>query len=165
MSWAVVATIAGIVSVIVTLIYGEVQRRLARKQLRLAQEEASLRPKLTITVRDVVFHYRPENPGSPLVQAAVVFDVANDGRSAAHNVRCEIRLDERNLEPDDMHGPNHDFFAAHIGPSACLPHQINAGVVSHGLTEARYLCVCDEVGKSEGRIEFEVPEWKREEQQ
>ena len=164
MTWAIVAAIAGIVSVIVTVIYGEVQRRLARKQLRLAQEEAELRPELVISLREVVFHYRPENPGSPLVQAGVVFDVANAGRSAAHKVRCEVRLDERDLAPDDMHGQNHDFSAPHIGPSVSLPHQVNVGVVSHGPTEARYLCVCDEVGKSEGRIEFEVPEWKREQQ-
>ena len=157
-SWSVVAAVAGIVSVIVTVVYGEVQRRLSIRQLRLAQEEAGLRPKLTVSLRTVAYHYRPPNPGSKYEQAAIVFDVTNGGRSAAHNVSCEVRLDERHLELDDMHGQNRDFFAPHIGPSATLPHQVNVGVLSVGPTVARYRCVCDEVGESEGHLEFEVPE-------
>ena len=165
MSWSVVAAIAGIVAVIVTIVYGEIQRRLARRQLMLAHEEAELRPKLVVSLRRVVYHHRPENPGSLHEQAAIVFDVTNDGRSAAHNTRCEVRLDERHLVPDDMHGVNHDFYAPHIGPSTTAPHQINVGVLSDGPTEARYSCVCDEVGKSEGSVEFEVPRREQSEHQ
>jgi hypothetical protein len=159
-SWSVVAAIAGIVAVVATIVYGEIQRRLARRQLLLAQEQAELCPQLAISLREMVYHHRPENPGSRYEQASIVFDVANDGRSAAHNVRCKVRLDERHLVPDDTHGVNRDFSAAHIGPSSDVPLQINVAVLSYGPTEACYHCVCDEVGKSEGRVEFEVPKRK-----
>lgn len=162
-SWSVVAAIAGIAAVIATIVYGEIQRRSARRQLRLAQEEAELRPMLVVNLKEVVFHHRPHNPGSQHVQAAIVFNVANDGRSAAHHVRCEVRLDERHLVPDDMHGENRDFSAERLGPSCDTPHQVNVGILSHGPTEAIYVCACDEVGESEGRVAFVVPEWKRDE--
>ena len=86
--------------------------------------------------------------------------MTNDGRSAAHHVLCEIHLDERQLIPDDMYGQNYDFVRDRLGPTATEPHQINAAVLAHGPTEARYRFVCDEVGESEGTLEFKVPEWK-----
>lgn len=83
----------------------------SRKQLRLAQEQAELRPQLVVSFREVAFHYHPPDPGSEYVQVAIVFDIANNGRSAAHNVTCKFRLEEQHLVPDDMHGPNRDFSA------------------------------------------------------
>jgi len=160
LSWAEVAAEVAAIASIFAVIVGIVGVIMSRKQLRLAQEGAELRPKLVISFQTVVYHHRPPNPGSQYEQAAIVFDVTNDGRSAAHNVQCEIRLDERHLIPDDMYGTNHDFFSPHLGPSATEPHQINVGVLSHGSTEASYRCVCDEVGESEGSIEFKVPERK-----
>jgi len=157
-SWSIVAAIAGIVAVIVTIVYGEVQRRMDRKQLRLAQEEAELRPKLVISFKTAVYHPRPRDPGTEYPHAAIVFNVTNDGRSAAHHVLCEIHLDERQLIPDDMYGQNHDFVRPHLEPTATEPHQISVAVLAHGPTEARYRFVCDEVGESEGTIEFKVPE-------
>jgi hypothetical protein len=127
------------------------------RQLRLAQEEAGLRPRLTVSLRTVVYHYRPPNPGSKYEQAAIVFDVTNDGRSAAHNVSCEVRLDERHLELDDLHGQNRNLFAPHIGPSATVPHAVNVGVLSVGPTVARYRVVCDEVGESRARSSSRFP--------
>jgi hypothetical protein len=109
-SWSVVAAIAGIVAVIVTILYGEVQRRIDRKQLRLAQEEAELRPKLVISFKTAVPHPRPPDPGTEHPHSAIVFNITNDGRSAAHNVHCEVHLDERRLVPDEMYGANHDIF-------------------------------------------------------
>jgi len=159
----VVAAVAGIAAVIATIYYGEIQRRMDRRQLRLAQEEAELRPRLVISLKTVVYHHRPPNPGSKYEQAAIVFNVTNDGRSAAHNVYCEVQLDGDRLMLDDMHGANHDFFAPHLGPSATKPHQINVGVLSPGKTEARYRCVCDEVGEAEGPVGFEVPEREQKE--
>jgi hypothetical protein len=158
--WSVVAAIAGILAVLVTIVYGEVQRRMAGRQLRLAQEEAELRPEVVISLRTVVYHPRPRDPGTQYPHAALVFNVTNDGRSAAHNVNCEVSLDERHLIPDDMYGQNYPFVRPHLGPSATEPHQINVAVLAHGPTEAHYRCVCDEVGKSEGSVKFEVPEWE-----
>ena len=131
--------------------------------MHFAQEEAKLRPKLVVSLKEVVFHHRPPNPGSQYVQAAIVFNVANVGRSAAHHVRCKVQLDERHLELDDMHGQNHDFSAERLGPSCDAPHQVNVGILSYGPTEASYVCACDEVGESKGRVAFVVPEWKGDE--
>jgi hypothetical protein len=57
-----------------------------------------------------------------------------------------------------MHGTNHNFFREHLGSTDIEPHQINVGVLAHGPTDARYRCVCDEVGVHEGSVKFEVPE-------
>jgi hypothetical protein len=154
-SWSVVAGIAGIVAAIT----GVVAVIMTRKQVQLAQEEAALRPKLVLSWKTVAWHHRPTDPGYP--HAGIVFNVTNDGRSAAHNVHCEIRLDERQLIPDDnpMFGQNHPFFTEHLGPSATKQYQINAAVLAHGWTKAHYRCVCDEVGESEDTVTFKVPEW------
>jgi hypothetical protein len=154
--WSVVAGIAGIVAAIT----GIVAVIMTRKQLRLAQEEAELRPKLMISFKTAVYHPRPPDSGTEHPHASIVFNVTNDGRSAAHHVLCEIHFDERHLIPDDMYGQNYDFDRPRLGPTATEPHAINAAVLAHGSTEARYRFVCDEVGESEGTVKFEVPEWK-----
>jgi hypothetical protein len=155
-SWSVVAGIAGIVAAII----GVFAVIMTRKQLQLAQEEAELRPKLVIALKAVGYHHRPPDPGTEHPQAAITFNITNAGRSAAHNVRCEIHLDERKLVLSDMHGQYHDFVRPHLGPTATDPHDIHVSVLAHGPTEARNRFVCDEVGESEGTINFEVPEWK-----
>jgi hypothetical protein len=131
-----------------------------RKRLRFAEEEATLRPRIDVSFRKVAFHYRPDNPGSKYVQAAIGFNIANSGRSAAHNVRCEVRLDEQHLVPDDLHGVNHDFFREYMGLKSTDAHHVNVGIRSYGPTKAHYRCVCDEVGEIEGDIEFEVPAYE-----
>jgi hypothetical protein len=156
--WSVVAATAVIAAVAATIYYGEIQRRMDRKQLRLAQEEVELRPKLSVTLREVVYQNRPKDAGWLHDKAAIVFDLMNDGRSAAHNVHCEIRLDGRHFAPDDMHHSNHPYTNRHLGPSAKVAVQLNVDVLHYGSTEARYTCVCDEVGESEGLVEFEVRE-------
>lgn len=52
--WSVVAAVAGVVAVIVTVGYGEIQRRLARRQLLLAQEQAELQPKLEVSEMQLI---------------------------------------------------------------------------------------------------------------
>lgn len=155
-SWSVVAGIAGIVAAIT----GVVAVIMNRKQLRLAQEEAELRPELVLSFKTAKYHPRPPNPGTEHPHAVIVFNVTNDGRSAAHYVRCEISLDERHLIADETYGQNYDFDRTRLGPTSTEPHQINAAVLAHGPTEAGYRFVCDEVGESEGTLNFEVPEWR-----
>ena len=157
MSWSVVAAIAGIAAVVATIVYGEIQRRMAGRQLRLAQEEAQLRPKLAVSLRPVLYQPRPPNAGWPHDKVALVFDITNDGRSAAHNVRFEVNLDERHFALDEMNiVPANPI--PRLGPAESVPHQVNVDVLSYGPTKARYFCTCDEVGASEGTIEFEVSE-------
>jgi hypothetical protein len=91
MNWA---AWAGVLVGTGALVFAFLAWRVSNMQLSLAQEEATLRPRLVISFREVVFHYRPPNPGSQHVQAEIVFIIANKGRSAAHNVRCKIRLDK-----------------------------------------------------------------------
>jgi hypothetical protein len=159
LSWSVVAAIAGIAAVVATIVYGEIQRRMAGKQLRLAQEEAQLRPKLSVSLRPVMYQPRPPDTEWPHDKVALVFAVTNDGKSAAHNVRNEIDLDERHFAPDEMNQlPKRDLEVQRLGPRDTVPHQVNVDVLSYGPTEAHYVCKCDEVGESEGTIEFEVTE-------
>jgi hypothetical protein len=140
------------------LIFAYLAWRVSKTQLRLAQEEAELRPQIVVSFNKVQFHPRPPDPGSRYVQAAIGFDISNNGRSAAHNVHCEIRLDEERLELDDLHGPNHDYSAPYMTPKSTKAYSKKVGILVYGPTEAHYRCVCDEVGDIEGVIEFEVPE-------
>jgi hypothetical protein len=163
MNWSVVAAIAGIAAVVVTIWYGQRQVRLAREQLRLAQEEAELRPKLAVSLKTVQYQPRPPDAGWPHDKLALVFKVANNGRSAANSVRCEVHLDERCFAPDEMNLVAGSGEYGRLSPSESVPHQVNVDVLSYGPTEVRYVCTCDEVGPSEGIIEFEVPEREQEE--
>jgi hypothetical protein len=157
MSLADWGLVASLLVGIAALLYARRAARVSEEELELAKEQATLRPKLEMSLRDVVFHPRPENPGSPYEHVAVVFNITNTGRSAANNIRCEVDFKEEDLVPDDMYGANHDFFEHHIGPSEERVHQVNAAVHAYGPTEAHYICVCDEVGKSEGTVTVEVP--------
>jgi hypothetical protein len=164
LTWSVVAAIAGVVAVIVTVVYGEIERRTNRKQLRIAQEEAELRPRLSVSLRPVLYQPRPPNAGWPHDKVALVFDVTNDGRSAAHNVRCEVHLDEQHFAPDEMHTVAQSQPRPRLGPSESVPqHQVNVDVLSYGPTEARCVLTCDEVGEAGRYIEFEVPEREQKE--
>jgi hypothetical protein len=51
-----------LLALIATVVYGEVQRRLAQKQLALAQKQADVRPELTVTLGEPPWtHVKPEN--------------------------------------------------------------------------------------------------------
>jgi hypothetical protein len=157
-NWSVVAALAGIVAVVATIFYGEIQRRMAGKQLRLAQEEAALRPKLSVSLKQITYQSRPREAEWPHDKASIVFDLKNVGRSAAHAVRCEVRLDKRHFAPDDMNIAPHPYSGPHLGPSDKVAVPLNVDVLHYGPTEAHYVCACDEVGESEGTIKFEIHE-------
>ena len=156
--WGLVVAVVTLLVGIGALWYAKRAARASERELELAEEQATLRPKLAVSFKEVVFHHRPENPASPYEHVAVVFNITNSGRSAAHTVRCKVWFDDRYLWPDDLYGVNQDFSEHHIGPSDHRAFQVNAAVHSYGPTEARYWCVCDEVGEFEDTIHFEVPE-------
>jgi hypothetical protein len=104
----------------------------------------------------VAFHDLPPDTLVPHEQAAVVFDITNNGRTAAHGVRCEFRLEGPLGAPDPSMGENLDFEASYTGPKQTIPHTVRVSVYSYGSATARYNCICDEVGESEGVVEFEV---------
>ena len=156
---AVVAAFAALV----TVFYGEMQRRAQSRQgksdeeqLRLARGQATLRPDLEVSFNTVAFVDLPPDTLVPHEQAAVVFDITNNGRTAAHGVRCTFQLEEPLGAPDPMMGENHDFQANYVGPKQTFRHDVRASVHDYGWTKARYVCICDEVGESGGVVEFEV---------
>jgi hypothetical protein len=155
------ATWVGALAGVGALVFAYLAWRVSKQELLLTQEEAELRPKLVLSFKTAEYHPRPPNPGTEHPHAVIVFNVTNDGRSAAHYVHCEISLDERHLIPDEMYGANYDFDRPRLGPTSTEPHQINAAVLAHGPTEARYRFVCDEVGESEGTVKFTIPERPR----
>jgi hypothetical protein len=125
--WSVVAAVAGVVAVIVTVGYGEIQRRLARRQLLLAQEQAELQPKLEvsemqlITLRDAglddgyIVSYQqakvqreldiqqgvqPTSPPPP--DRVLRFKLSNRGRVATTRVVGKLFLEPAYLQPPAM---------------------------------------------------------------
>ena len=164
MTWEITIFWVAVPLFVVALVYVERLRRSKVNQqksdearLRLAGEQIEPRPELVVSFEWVVFHYHPPNPGSQYVQATIVFRITNNGKSAAHNVDCEIRLDEGRFEPDEMHRKNRAFYAPYMEPKATKAYSKNVGIRVYGPTKAHYRCVCDEVGETEGVIEFEVP--------
>jgi hypothetical protein len=164
-TWEVAIFWVAVLSLVVTLVYGErqrpnhaIQQKSEKERLRRAWEEVALRPDLVVSFEWAVMEYRPPNRGSQYVKAAIVFRITNNGKSAAHNVHCEIRLDEECSEPDDLHRKNHDFYAPDMEPKATKALSKRVSVRVYGPTKAHYRCVCDEVGETKGVIEFEVPE-------
>lgn len=135
-----------------------IQQKSDNERLRRAWEEVALRHDLVVSFEWMVMEFHPPNRGSQYVKAAIVFRITNNGKSAAHNVHCEIRLDERRLEPDDMHRKDRDFYAPYMEPKATKAFSKRVGIRVYGPTKAHYRCVCDEIGEIEGVIEFEVPE-------
>lgn len=169
MTWEAAIFWVAVLSVVVTLAYGatygERQRRSQairqkseEERLRRAWKEIALRHDLVVSFEWAIMEYRSANRGSQYVNAAIVFRITNNGKSAAHNVHCEIRLDEQRLTLDDMHRKNRDFYAPCMAPKTSRNFSKKGGIRVYGPTKAHYLCVCDEAGEIEGVIEFEVSE-------
>ena len=158
-AWLGVAVgIGGLAVGVGALVFAYRAWRVSEEQLRLAQEETELRPNLVASMREVAFHYLP--PDSPVLyeQAAIVLNITNNGRTAAHGVRCEVVFDKEKLEaPYHTFGENNDFAAPYMGPRQALVHGWNVSVREYGTTEVRYLCTCDEVGAAAGIVEVEIP--------
>jgi hypothetical protein len=164
-TWEVAIFWVAVLSLVVTLVYGErqrpnhaIQQKSDGERLRRAWEEVALRPDLVVSFEWAVMEYPPPNRGSQYVKAAIVFRITNNGKSAAHNVHCEIRLDEERSEPDDMHRKNRDFYAPDMEPKATKSFSKRVSIRLYGPTKAHYRCVCDEVRETKGVVEFEVPE-------
>ena len=166
MTWEAAIFWVAVLSVVVTLVYGEKRQRRSQaiqqkseiERLRVAWEQVAPRPDLVVSFDRAVMEYRPPNRGSHYVNAAIVFRITNNGKSAAHNVHCEIRLEEQRSEPDDIHRKNRDFYAPRMEPKTTKVFSKKVGIRSYGPNKAHYRCVCDEVGETEGVIDFEVPE-------
>ena len=130
MTWEVAIFWVAVLSLVVTLVYGQrqrpnhaIQQKSEKERLRRAWEEVALRPDLVVSFEWAVFDYPPPNRGSQYVKAFIFFRITNYGKSAAHNVHCEIRLDEERSEPDDMHRKNREFYAPDMEPKATKAFQ------------------------------------------
>ncbi len=149
---SIFAAIAGIVATVAAI----AAWRVSKRELTLAEEEAKLRPRIEVSFKTVAFHILPPDTTAPYEQAAIVFDITNNGRTAAHGVRCEFSVDEPLGPNDPMTGTNYPFQAQYIGPKQTFSYDVRVSVYGYGSATARYSCICDEVGESEGLVEFEV---------
>jgi hypothetical protein len=141
------------------LIFAYLAWRVSKQQLRLAEEQAKLRPNLVASVKEVQYHDLPPDSPVPHEQVAITFNITNAGKAAAHGVRCAFSFEEQ-LGPGHHHfGQDHDFKERYIGPGQTFAHDATRSVLEYGLTRVRYVCTCDEVGPVEGTIdEVLVPE-------
>jgi hypothetical protein len=169
MIWEAAIFWVAVLSVVATLAYGATygerkRRRQAIRQkseeerLRRAWEEVTLRHELVVSFEWAIIEYRAPNRGSRYVRAALVFRITNKGKSAAHNVHCEICLEEQHSETDDTHRNNRDFYTPYMAPKTAKDFSKKGSIRVYGPTKARYRCVCDQAGEIEGVIEFEVSE-------
>jgi hypothetical protein len=79
--------------------------------------------------------------------------------SSQRSLRIPLRGTALIVPDNGYHGVNADFFRQHMGPKDTeAAHRVNVSVRTHGPTKAQYRCICDEVGETEGVIEFEVRE-------
>ncbi len=156
MTWSVVAAIASIVAVIVTIVYGEVERRLARRQLELAEEQATQRPSLEVSVLRRQFQYQwpIPIPNGYMRDGHLLFEIKNTGRTAAHNIECRFEFDTEHLEPLG----SSSFGFARLAPFYPQIMQVNARPHTHGLSRVSYRCAYDEGEPVTDTIEFEIPE-------
>jgi hypothetical protein len=159
MRWSVVAAIAGIAAVVMTIWYGERQLRLARRQLELAEEQVKQRPSLEVTlpVRQLR-HLPPEATAKGYVHDAYLnFEITNVSGTAAHNVDCRFEFDTEHLEP--LGTGNFGF--PMLPPSSPHNMQVNVRIHTREPSWVRYCCTYDEGEPITGVIEFEIPKLER----
>jgi hypothetical protein len=159
----VAALLVGLGSLLVgggALIFAGLAWRVSAKQLSLAEEEATLRPNLVVSVAEVGEDVRVPGSVEPNEQRAITFRIENRGRSAAHGVRCDFHLPLERLTPDSTHGGNTPFVRDYIRPSGYDVHGVYVNVLEYGQTEVHYVCICDEVGKTAGDIQVPIQEPK-----
>jgi hypothetical protein len=154
-SWSVVAAVAGIIAVIVTIIYGEIERRLARRQLALAQEQAELRPRLEVTLpeRQLRYLWPIPIPKGYARDGHLLFEIKNVGETVAHNVECTFEFERERL---DLLGTA-NFVYSRVPSLSPQIMQVNVRPHTHGLSRASYRCTYDEGEPVTGTIEFEIP--------
>jgi hypothetical protein len=165
MSWEVATFLVAAASVVVTVVYGEIQRQrqkqdheLAEEQLRLAKEEAELRPELTVTLGEPPLTYLPvENLPSAGYDATLLLTIINTGGTTAHNVNGGLWLKDPHLEAEGYgHASFTDQFFGNLAPTLSYGLSARVRVRSYGMTKVRYRCWADEVPLTEGAFEFEV---------
>ena len=163
-AWLGVAVgVGGLVVGVGALVFAYLAWRVSKEELTIAQEGAELRPNLVASLRETVFHWLPPDSPVPYEQATIVLNITNNGRTAAHGVRCEVVFNKEKLEaPHHTFGENNDFTAPYMGPRQALVHGWNVSVREYSMTEVRYVCTCDEVGAAAGIVEVEIP--KRDQQ-
>ena len=156
------AVLVSILSVYITFVYGEIQRRLANRQLRLAEEEAELRPELSVAVYAVELSEIRHNPGNRPELARIYFDVKNGGRSAASNIRCRIEVEDLHQPPGG--GTTKEAVTvqvSHLGPKTCHAEIPAFLLRPPGWAEVVWSCVCDEVGETQDIFVFDASEFER----
>lgn len=189
-SWEVATFWVAVLAVVVTVVYGEIERRgQARQrksdeeQLRLAREQAEMRPDLEVFC--AIRRRKSSEKGTLQVE------VANSGKVAAHNVRGWISFHKDLFGPpkppssrqarvvdmsraaisdwgaifDDSDVPDeagwytaHIFEKEEIVVSSSRTFSIPVTLKRAGKTPIRCLVVCNEGATFDDTLEVEVPE-------
>jgi hypothetical protein len=142
--WSIVAAVASILAVIVSIFYGEMERR--------------RRPRLEVSLPERRFNYdRPILvPEGYVLDGPLLFELKNADGTVAHNVECTIEFDTDHLELlgfTDVAKYEHDRLPS--GPPKIM--QVNLWPHDHGRSKASFHCTYDEGKLVSGTIEFEIP--------
>ena len=143
---AVVAAGARILAVVVSIIYGELERR--------------RHPRLEVSLPERRFHYdRPiPIPEGYALDGHLLFELKNTGGTVAHNVECKIEFDTDYLELEPLGFTDVAKFGPYRLPSAPPTiMQVNLRPHDHGRSKASFHCTYDEGKPVSGTIEFEIP--------
>lgn len=137
---------------------GERAVNLSEEQLRLAREQAEMRPELVVSMHDTPFTWGRGQVAN--ADAVLHFEIINTGKTTAHYVYCDLQFEEMRLV-DLLHGhPSHyQIGIGDLSPTQEVPYRLplDVRVKAGGLARVRYRCWCDELPTIEGDIEFEVP--------
>jgi hypothetical protein len=153
---AVIVSVVAAIAAVLAVRYSREQLAQGCEQLRLAREQAELRPEISLLLQEEQPLTYVKTLGMRYVdhfQAYVNFQIKNTGETAAHNVICKVWFDENVLEPVDYG----DFHTAWMGPEQTNKHRVKVRTYSHGVTTISYATMCDEVGRVGGILNLEIP--------
>jgi hypothetical protein len=142
--WSIVAAVAGILAVVVSIFYGEMERR--------------RRPRLEVSLPERRFHYHQPIPVPEgyALDGYLLFELKNAGGTVAHNVECTIEFETDYLEllgSNDVAKFGYDRLPS--APPQIM--QVNLRPHGHGRSKASFHCTYDEGKPVSGTIEFEIP--------
>jgi hypothetical protein len=142
--WTIVAAVASILAVVVSIFYGEMERR--------------RRPRLEVSLPERRFHYDRSIPVPEgyALDGYLLFELKNAGGTVAHNVESTIEFDTNHLELlgfSDVAKFGYDRLPS--GPPKIM--QVNLRPHDHGRSKASFHCTYDEGKPVSGTIEFEIP--------
>ncbi len=149
MSWEVSILVVAVVAAgaaIVSIIYGEIQRRsaqeqlrLAQEQLRLAREQAEARPHIEVGWAPPKIKYKPYLAG----HATLRLQVKNTGKVAARGVCLALYFDQAHLVPlSDSRWTLRTLYPT--PPTKPITKEVDVSITAPGFTIVHYSVISEE---------------------